>query len=378
LARRSSPELAAARQALAAAQGRTSVAGAFPNPMLEYGREQTSRDGLRNSQNVLSLEQSLDFFGRRGARRTAANALARAAAARVEAAEAGLDYEVTRLYATALAAERRAALAREAADAFSRALRQSQTRLAGGDISGYQHRRLRLEAARYEAGRLAMEVARDSSLRHLALLTGLAPADLALVDSLPPSPVPLSVDSLVARTLATRAELRAAAFEVEAAEAEVRVVRLERLSPPAVTAGFKTESVAAGDRLSGFVLGVSLALPIWDRRAGAISAGVAEAARRSAQLESLRREAIREVHAALGMVQSLSGQLAALELELGEEARRARGAAETAYQEGEIGLLEWLDSVRAYHEAETTYVTLWSEYVTRRAALERVTGVALF
>jgi hypothetical protein len=41
-------------------------------------------------------------------------------------------------------------------------------------------------------------------------------------------------------------------------------------------------------------------------------------------------------------------------------------------------MLEWLDSVRAYQEAEAAYTTLWSEYIARRAALERATGATLF
>ena len=53
-------------------------------------------------------------------------------------------------------------------------------------------------------------------------------------------------------------------------------------------------------------------------------------------------------------------------------------AFEAAYAEGEIGLLEWLDAVRAYQEAETTFVSLWAEYIARRAALERATGASLF
>jgi outer membrane protein TolC len=63
---------------------------------------------------------------------------------------------------------------------------------------------------------------------------------------------------------------------------------------------------------------------------------------------------------------------------LGDEAMRARRAAEAAYGEGEISLLEWLDSARAYQEAEAAHATLWAEYIARRAALERATGATLF
>jgi outer membrane protein TolC len=84
------------------------------------------------------------------------------------------------------------------------------------------------------------------------------------------------------------------------------------------------------------------------------------------------------VQTAFDAHRTLAGQLAVLEAQLGDEATKARRAAEAAYGEGEISLLEWLDSVRAYQEAETAYVTLWAEYIARRAALERVTGIPLF
>jgi cobalt-zinc-cadmium efflux system outer membrane protein len=377
-ARRASPELAAARQAHAAALGRAAQAGAFPNPVLAYGREQTSGNGTVSSQDVVSLEQRLDLFGRRGARRTAAGSHGAAAAARLVATVARVDYEVARIYAAAIAAGRRAHLADEAARAFERAVRISGERLAGGDVSGYQHRRLRLEAARYTALQLEALVARDSTLRMLTSLTGLEGGTLILVDSLPPAPLPVPVDSLVALALVARAELRAARLDAQAAEAEASLAGAERVPLPALSAGYKTEEPGAGGGLDGFVLGLSVAVPLWDRRAGAVAAGRAESARRSAEVEVLRLQTIRDVRTAFDAAQSLAGQLAALGAELGEEALKARRAAEAAYAEGEIGLLEWLDSVRAYHDVESAYVTLWSEYATRRAALERITGAPLF
>ena len=41
-------------------------------------------------------------------------------------------------------------------------------------------------------------------------------------------------------------------------------------------------------------------------------------------------------------------------------------------------LVAWLDGVRAYQDAETSYWTLWADYMTGRAALERAVGFALF
>jgi cobalt-zinc-cadmium efflux system outer membrane protein len=372
MAQRTSPELTAARQALAAAQARERQVGAFPNPTLTYGREQTARDGATNSQNMLTLEQRFEIGGQRGARREAVGLQRAAAGARLAAAKARVNYEVALSYATAVAAERRAVLAEEAARAFGTAERVSTARFAGGDVSGYQHRRLKLESSRYTALRLEALVARDSAMHVLASLIGNVDSvpqghAFQLVDTLLPAPLTLSSDSFVARALAERGELRSARFDADAGIAEARLAAAERIPTPAVSGGFKNERLATGEGFSGFAVGLSVPLPLWDRRGGAVAAAHAEAGRRAADVESLRRQTIREVRTAFDTHQALAEQLATLAGQLGDEARKARRAAEAAYSEGEISLLEWLDSVRAYQEAETVYITLWSEYIARRA-----------
>jgi cobalt-zinc-cadmium efflux system outer membrane protein len=274
-------------------------------------------------------------------------------------------------------------LADAAAAAFDRAVGVSQARLSGGDVSGYQHRRLALEAGRYAALRAEALVARDSALRTLASLTGLADSagrsgSLVLTDTLTPAPLTQPVDSFVALALVRRAELRAAVHEAEASAAEARLASAERIPMPVLSGGYKHERLATGEALGGFVAGVSLPLPVWDRRGGAVDAARAEVARRDAEVEALRRQTIREIRGAFEAHQALADQLGLLQSHLGDEAFRARRAAEAAYAEGEISLLEWLDAVRAYQEVETSYATLWGEYMVRRAALERATGATLF
>ncbi len=378
LARSRSPDASAARHAVVAAQGRERQAGAWPNPTVAYGREQTSGAGDTIAQDILSLQQAVEVGGQRGARREAARFARAATEARVAATEARVDFEVTRTYAAAVAAQRRATFAEEAAASFARAERASQARLDGGDVSGYQHRRLSLEAARYETGRLSAVVVRDSARSALASLLGLADSagvvwSLVLVDTLTPVPLAGPIDSLVSLALAQRPELRALELDADAGTAEARLASAERTPTPVLSGGYKREQVN-GAELSGFVAGVSLPLPLWDRRAGAVSAARADAGRWDSEVESARRQTAAEVRAAYEAQQALAAALAVLSGALGENAATARRAAEAAYGEGEIGLLEWLDSVRAYQEAETTYAILWAEYIARRAALQRAIG----
>lgn len=382
LARLVSPELIAAREALAAATARERQAGAFLNPTLSYEREQTSGDGQRNSQNIAAIDQPIELGGIRSARVDVARLRREIAEAHVAAAEAQLAFDVTRAYALAVAADRRATLAEEAASAFARASTVSRTRLVEGDVSGYSHRRIQLEAARY-AGLLA-EASLTRRTARLALASFLAASidslrgtDIVLDDSVADPSMMLADDSLLSLAGRHRAELRAATLEAEAAVAEGRLVSRERIPVPTLSAGLKNERVAGGGDFNGFIAGIALPLPIWDRRQGAIEAAGAEGRRRLAEAEGVRRRIAREVADAAAAFRAIDEQLALLRPLLGAESRTALRAAQAAYTEGEISLVEWLDAVRAYQEAETTFASLRAESLIRRAALERAVGIPL-
>lgn len=381
-AMQASPELLASRATVEAAAARARQAGAFPNPVLSYSREQTSGSGITNWQNIALVEQRLDLGGQRGARRAAAGYRHESAVARLAAREWEIGYAVTRAYAAATAADQRAARAAEAAEAFARARRITSNRLASGDVSGYADRRIGLEAARYATLRAQAELARRSARLELAALIG-APGDslpgleLSLEPSAPPSAVP-TLDSVRALALHTRPELRAASAEIAAAAADARVARAEAFPGPLAGLGFKNERGAGSTAsASGFVFQVSLPVPLWDRRRAGAEGFAAEGRERSAESQRIRRQIIREVEDAWTALGAVTEQIETLRPQLGETSRAALRAAEAAYAEGEISLVEWLDAVRAYQEAESGFASLQAEYVIQRAALERAVAARL-
>ena len=384
MARRSSPELTAAREALAAAAARQRQAGAYANPAFAYNREQTSAGDRTNAQNIYTIEQGIDLGGQRGARVAVASAQRAAAEARLASAEARLDFDVARAYARAVSTARRAALAERTAVAFERARRTSRARLAGGDVSGYENRRLELEAARYAALRAEAGAASRGAWVALALLISgdppsIPPTPPVLVDSLAPSRLAPSVpDSIVAVALAHRADVRALEAEAAAAHAEVRLATRERVPTPVLAAGLKTERVAGeSSTYRGIAAGVSLPLPLWDRRTYAVEAARGEARRSEAEAAALRRQVRREVFEAYHGYLAAAEQLDTLRAALDRDASAALRSADVAFAEGEMTLVEWLDAVRAVQDVESAYLTLWAEYITSRAALERAAGARL-
>jgi cobalt-zinc-cadmium efflux system outer membrane protein len=379
-----SADARAADYALAAAAGRTRQAGARPNPILSYGREQTSADGFGTSQDILALEQRIEPGGYRSARITAARAREQAADARLAVVRSQVAYEATRAYAMALAAQQRVRLANQAGDIFTRAVNVSSRQLAAGDVSGYANRRIRLEAVRYATVRAADQLeARTTALALSALVSG-APDSIvvrqfALTDSLTltTASLPSTADSLVTIALRNRGDLKAMEYELAAAQADARGASAGRTPVPAVTLGFKRErSIESDVAARGFVLGVSIPAPLWDRRSGEIAASTAEAGRRSAELVSMRRRIAREVIEAYESWRAAELALQPLREELGESSARSLNAVQVAWLEGEITLVEWLDTVRAYQEAEATAITLRAQAMVRRAALDHALGLA--
>ena len=379
LARQTSPHITAAQSAVEAAAARERQARAFLNPDISYSREQTSGNGVSTSQNIASFDQRLEIGGQRGARVAAARLRQEAARARVAAAIRDLDYEVARAFIAVGTAARRAQLAKRGAEQFTEASRIMTQRFEQGDVSGYEVRRVRLEAARYAAvAAQASFTARDARLR-FNQLTGLT-SDTALaalqavaqgidVESPP--------DSFVTVALAQNPELRAAELEVRAAESDATSIGREVVPSPTLSAGFKNEETTTAERLSGFVAAVSLPLPLWDRRGGAVDAARAEARRLEAERATARRRVQRMLQTTLEAVRAADRQQAALRAQLGPEAEAALQAAEVAFAEGEITLLEWLDAVRAYQEAEAAFADVLAESYTQRAALERLLAVPL-
>lgn len=373
-----SASLRAARHAVDAARGEERQAGAFANPVISFNREQASDATRRSSQDILAGEQWLDMPAARSARRSAARARREAAEARLAVAEWHAGAELVQAYAQAIAARRRARLADTLSATFARALAVSEQRLREGDIAGFAARRIRLEAARYAALRAA--ALRDERAADVALgvLLGTPTAVPTLVEPAAPAVPDMNEDSLVALALDRRADIRSATAEAEALRAEARRAGAERLPGLSLTAGTKRESAEAGATLSGLVLGVALPLPLWDRRGGAVQAARAGEQRQLAELDAARLRARAEVHEALAAWRATRAQLEVLGTAASGDATATLRSAQTAYAEGEITLLEWLDTVRAWHEIESTIATLRADLLAHAAALERAVGVALF
>jgi cobalt-zinc-cadmium efflux system outer membrane protein len=382
LARGVNAELRASTEAVIAARARERQSHALPNPSFSYGREQTSNIALRNSQDIAQLEQPLEVSGQRGARIRVASARTQAAEARRAAIGKQLDFDVSHAFIRLTTATLQSRLVDSATVIYEEAERVILARLAAGDASGYSARRLRLEAARYASKRAEVALSLRAAKVGLASLLGAPTADISVIRTESAFGALPTVDSLVAIAIRSREEVVAAEQEASALGAETQLVRAERIPVPTLSAGYKGENVRDGrdaspNRLNGFVAGISLPLPLFDRKAALSEASTAEARQALAAIDKIKREIDREVRLAFDALQSVEEQIRALTPHLGPEAALAMRAVQVSYSEGEISLVEWLDAVRTYQESEATMITMQADAAIRRAALERAVGSPL-
>jgi cobalt-zinc-cadmium efflux system outer membrane protein len=346
-------------------------AAAYPNPELAASHEPLSGAGRTYSETYLNLSQRLQWPGTRSARQSAAQRIAGAAAARLTADSARLAFEVKQAWLAAALAERNAVLLERTTGVFREAERRAEERLREGDISVYDRRRIAVERIRYENALAAATLDAANARRMLALLVlpESAELELAAADTLANAPPALDSARVMALALTRRSEIAAAAAELDAARAAVRIARSSRIPDVTATGGYKRQS----DGLSGAFLGLSIPLPIWDRRGGEIDAAEARVAAATARLADAQRRVRNDVARALLAYRSHVAQIAMLG-DPQAEAADLLTIAQVAYEANEMDLIELLDAADALREAQTLETRLRTEFWTSYFDLERAVG----
>jgi cobalt-zinc-cadmium efflux system outer membrane protein len=119
----------------------------------------------------------------------------------------------------------------------------------------------------------------------------------------------------------------------------------------------------------GFVrFGVSVPLPVWNRREGPIGEAVAMRTQAAASAEATRLQMIARLEQAFGLYELASQQIASLERGVLREAEAALSAAEAAFRFGERGIIEVLDAQRVLRSVRADFLN--AQYDQQVALIE--------
>jgi cobalt-zinc-cadmium efflux system outer membrane protein len=356
-----------------AESGRARSAGALPNPELGYSREQTFGSS-GTAEDYVTVSQSFDLGARRSLRCRAGAARVQAARQDASAVRLALAAEVrVRFYELVYRVERVPVLERWAVQ-VGEALQAVQKREKRGDVAAYDRRRLEREQS-VAAGRLATERAAlgRARARLAALLDEKAPSSVTgpLLPDADPAPLATLRASGARRPdLLALDQLGKAARDDGAAAGRWWVPDLR------LDAGWKGVDLGAS-RSDGYVVGVTLALPIWDRSGGQAQTAAGEARSARGRRALLESELDGELSGARTEVVELRAAALDFRAQSAAHASELIRMSTVGYEAGELGLLELLDAYRGAAEDELT--TLDLEHQARRARidLDQLTGEAL-
>ena len=365
----------AARHRVDVARAERLAAGLRPNPTLTLEAEDVKLSGPTPAGDLYQVTSSVSYPIELGDKR---RLRVEAADASVAVAEARLTdvlqqrlADLKRAFYDVLLARAAREHARETRQTFDALVEFNQVRLEEGAVAEGELLKVRLERGKHDTALTHADLAvRQAGIKLLDLLgesefssAGMVTGALDVTATVPP------LDDLRAMALSERASLQAAQH---AAALAARRVALERARATVDVSPF------LGLRRVGenntVLFGISIPLPVYDRNQGGIARAIAEEKAAGAELALERTRVLAEVESSWHAWQSARAQAASFERDLLRQAEESRAIALAAYQEGAIGLVEYLEAQRTLVDLRQHYARSLFDAHAARLLLERAAG----
>jgi outer membrane protein, heavy metal efflux system len=372
-----SPLAAAERMKIDIARERLRQSGTWTNPVLSYNQEGyplgQSGSAFNEQEFLLGAWQEFELGGKRGKRRELARLELAAATAQYRDFLRRRRLEVSRLFVEAFYASKRRDALQSVFQEYAGIREAHRQRYEMGEISGLAHLKIEGEEAWYVIQLARAERQWNAAWSELAALVGWENGTVPELIVQQSDPVDLPDSSVLVETaLRTRPDLEAVRIEARAAEAEIALERARNIPDLNVGGGYKRDFGR-----DSFFIGLQLPIPLWDRRHGAIGEKIA-AGRRQGMLSSWKEIWVRqEVERAFSLYSRLLAASGRLSADFLHKLDRTVSITTVSYQQGEAGILEYLDAFRARRDALLEFSQLSGEVQLARLELEASVGTSL-
>ncbi|MCE7870357.1 hypothetical protein DYH09_08275 [bacterium CPR1] len=323
----------------------------------------------------ISLRQAIYTFGRLHWRTQAAELAQRARREDLSREQNRVLEEVTLAYLEVLKSQDRVSLAEANLKARQEGLQNARSLLANGAAPRFDL--VRDEAALAQAQEGLLEARNLATITRATLFSLMGRPDdgsqLAVVEEDEAPPQDLQAAKM--RALATRPELAALTWSVEAARARIQVAESEDNPSLGFETSYQRRNPVGFNKADQWVTGLVLTIPLFDGGVSEARAGQAEEVVK--QLEAMRDEAVRLVSLDLERLSSdlttrhQRVEVARKGLEQAEEAARV---ARLRYQEGISVNVELLDTESALTRARLDLLNARYDYLGAWTRWRRATS----
>jgi cobalt-zinc-cadmium efflux system outer membrane protein len=374
LALEHNPTMAGAQGYMRQSRGEQVAAGAYLNPSISgYAGRGSIRDpstGVSITERTVTVQQPLEWQGKRRARQQAADAGAAGASAAMEEARLNVIVEAKVAFYNVLFAQRDTELAGQNLMMVEEVLRTVKARVAAGEATPFETMK-----ATVEVQKAKKEVARAQNVLVVArakldmVTAGMLGRQFSIQGDFESIQQGLDPEALTARAMEQHPTLRRLTKLVDQAEFNAALERESRIPNVTVQGNYHRE---AGDE--SITAGLSIPLPLWYRRQGEIETALG--ARHRAEAERLRAQ--NEITQAITQhaqdVRTANEQLQVFETGLLKQAEQTLRVARVSFQQGVASLLDVLDSQRVYRQTLLEYAQTRADLSIALARLERAVG----
>lgn len=335
------------------ARGRIRTAGQWPNPDVEYTREQGFSEPTLD-EDLLEFSQRLPLSGRPGRKVEAYQR--RTDAVREENADRRrrIVLAVRRSSYDMIADQRRLEAYDERLEALERLRDVMELRVERGESAPYELDRIERERADLVAEKERTEAGLE---RRRAELAGWLPSveSVRIDDTLPPGPPP--EDDRIAESLRGHPSVQQLEYEEQAADLHRRALSRWWLPDIVVRAGM-LRAPSDGESQFGAVAGAGLTLPIFDRRQGERQRLNAERTRTRHHRRQLERELVAEARGLATETRRLIETAEQYRDQGLQRAQRVRKTTRRAYEGDEATILELTEAHRGILDARLRHIDL--------------------
>lgn len=375
LALENNPQIRVIAADIASARGEVLTAKTWQNPEISVAPGfKTIRDpSTTEFHGDFGVEQTFEWPGKRALRRAVAEKNVAVRQLALTGFRSQLAIQVRRIYFTLLATrevvvlrEQRLTLAKSFVDA-------AKKKVEGGFAPEFEATKAEVEVVTAQKSLREAQARHDAARVALNALMGRKPTEsFTVAGALGDGPVLPKQSALLEQALAQNPAVKVQEAEAERTGLSLQSIRKSRLPDFKVGPSFE---YTRDEQIVGF--GLSLPLPLWDKKKGEIATATAAQEKALAELEKLRREILRDVTTASQNLTAAKESLAFYTPALRDKLKIALDAAAQSYSEGRTPLLLYLESQRTYFDTQVDYFETLQKLFEAQAELESATGASL-
>ena len=279
-------------------------------------------------------------------------------------------FEIKNLFYKTLLLEENEQLAQKNLDSITEIHKLIEKRVKLGEVKELEAIKLYVEKLRghneLQIIQTELKLAKENLNKSLAYSL---PPDYSIQGKLWYAPLVFKEESLVTKTLLSYPLIKGKEKEMERAENNIRFIKWQRL-PDFELSGFHHDELDG--RNTG--IGISLDIPLWNFKSKEIAEAESIYWKQREELRALQMEVSTEVKSKLNRLLLSEQKIKLFHEGLLNQAEQSLKISEISYTQGEISLIDYLDSQRIHYSILRDYQESLYAWNADKAALEKAIG----